>query len=426
MVISDKNILIVTNAPTFKSKGLLWGYSPYVKELDLWFKKVKEAKIVSPTTYPTEVFLRAFERRDIILKPLPFLDFRGVKRSFNSFLKLPSVFFKLWFLFFQTDHIHLRCPGNIGLIASIVQIFFPWKEKSVKYAGNWDPKADQPYTYKLQKWILSNTFLTRNMQVLVYGEWPGQTSNVMPFFTASFSEREKTEVFEKTFSGPLTFLYVGNLVEGKQPLKAVKLVEAMNGSDVNDRDQEIRAGSSRAHLEIFGNGPEKEKLKTYVKKNKLEGMVLFHGSRPLEELKVAYQKAHFVILSSKSEGWPKALAEGMFFGCIPIATPVSCVPWMLDYGKRGILLSDQANSQGQKANGSKKRSVVSGQWSGDLKKINNLLTDSKLMTTMSEEAKKWSQQYTLEKFEEAIQGILLKDNKKAAHSKNYNTFSDFL
>ncbi len=28
----------------------------------------------------------------------------------------------------------------------------------------------------------------------------------------------------------------------------------------------------------------------------------------------------------------------MFFGVIPIATAVSCVPFMLDYGKRGILI----------------------------------------------------------------------------------------
>ena len=45
-----------------------------------------------------------------------------------------------------------------------------------------------------------------------------------------------------------------------------------------------------------------------------------------------------MILPSQSEGWPKAIAEGMFWGCVPIATPVSCVPFMLDYGERGVLL----------------------------------------------------------------------------------------
>jgi hypothetical protein len=32
----------------------------------------------------------------------------------------------------------------------------------------------------------------------------------------------------------------------------------------------------------------------------------------------------------------KAIAEGMFWGCIPVGTAVSCVPFMLDEGKRGF------------------------------------------------------------------------------------------
>jgi hypothetical protein len=28
----------------------------------------------------------------------------------------------------------------------------------------------------------------------------------------------------------------------------------------------------------------------------------------------------------------------MFWGCVPIVTSVSCIPFMLDYGKRGVLL----------------------------------------------------------------------------------------
>jgi hypothetical protein len=64
------------------------------------------------------------------------------------------------------------------------------KKKTAKYLGNWDPKAKQPFTYKLQRWILSNTFLTRKMQVLVYGEWEGSNKIIKPFFTATYSESQ--------------------------------------------------------------------------------------------------------------------------------------------------------------------------------------------------------------------------------------------
>ena len=39
------------------------------------------------------------------------------------------------------------------------------------------------------------------------------------------------------------------------------------------------------------------------------------------------------MLPSKSEGWPKAIAEGMFWGAIPVATRVSCLEYMLDKGE---------------------------------------------------------------------------------------------
>ena len=199
------------------------------------------------------------------------------------------------------------------------------------------------------------------------------------FLQLLFQRKKKLRCRKKAFSEPFTFLFVGNLVEGKRPLEAIKLVEEIECEVEVGTDPEIRTNLSRASLEIYGDGPEREKLETYVREKQLEQFVIFKGSRPLEELKEAYQKAHFVILPSRSEGWPKALAEGMFFGCIPIATPVSCVPWMLDYGNRGILLSDQANGQKLKANSSNEWSVVSGQWSEDTEKIEELLADQERM-----------------------------------------------
>ena len=91
----------------------------------------------------------------------------------------------------KADHIHLRCPGNMGLIGSLIQIFFPNTPKTAKYAGNWDPKSKQPLSYVIQKWLLSSTFLTRNIKVLVYGEWEHQSKNITSFFTASYREEDK-------------------------------------------------------------------------------------------------------------------------------------------------------------------------------------------------------------------------------------------
>lgn len=392
-------------------------YSPYVREMNIWLKQVEEVEVVGSRRpgalekggLGDEVPGRrreegiAYEHSHLSFTEVPSFDLLSLSSSIKSTVKIPFIFFKIMGAMKRADHLHLRCPGNVGLLACICQIFFPKKTKTAKYAGNWDPQAKQPWTYKLQKWILSNSFLTRNMKVLVYGEWAGQTKNVQPFFTASFSEKEKAEVQKKIFSGPFTFLFVGNLVEGKRPLEAVKLVQELM---VNRKstDSEICAC-----LEIYGDGPERENLTKYVRENGLEEVVRLHGSRSLEELKAAYQKAHFVILPSRSEGWPKALAEGMFFGCIPIATPVSCVPWMLGDGARGVLLSNPER-EGRK----KKLSVVSCQFSEDVEKVENLLKNPQEMKKMSLAAKEWSQQYTLEKFEAAIREVLNVSNKESS------------
>ncbi|WZL88456.1 glycosyltransferase [Salinimicrobium sp. 3283s] len=411
---------IFSHVEHIEREGRYYAYAPYVREMNIWLKHVEEVEVVGPAPRsPKGEFTgkELYRHKNFTLTRISSFHFLNLIGAVKAILKIPYILYKILGAMKRADHLHLRCPGNIGLLACICQIFFPSKPKSAKYAGNWDPEAKQPFSYRFQKWLLSNTFLTRNMQVLVYGEWPGQSKNVVPFFTASFSEQEKAEVPKKVFSEPFIFLFVGNLVEGKRPLEAIKLVEELNYRVREGTDQEIRASHVRIKLELYGDGPERKKLETYVRENLLENFISFRGNRLLEDLKEAYQKAHFVILPSRSEGWPKAISEGMFFGCIPIATPVSCVPWMLDYGSRGVLLEDlsqRLTANGQKLNKSVQRAEDRGQ---DVLKIAQLLADQEEMEKMSEESKKWSQHYTLERFEEAIKKVLLHPNEEVSISK---------
>ena len=311
----------------------------------------------------------------------------------------------------KADHIHLRCPGNISLIGCLLQIFYPNKPKSVKYAGNWDPEAKQPWTYRFQKWILGNTFLSRNIKVLAYGNWPNQSGNIVPFFTASFSEKER-EYIAKDFKQPYKFIFTGNLVNGKGIFETIDFIESLKNKGVI------------SELDIYGDGVLEDSLRSYIQKKGLQNLVKLRGRKSLEELKQAYKKAHFVVLLSKSEGWPKALAEGMWYGCIPVATQVSCVPWMLNapsapeggtgeiiLAKRGILLNNIHSSKFQKdrqfdcpdVSGDVSRTGFS---ETDLEKFLRLLEKPEKLKQMSIAAQEWSQRYTLEKFEAEIRNLL--------------------
>ena len=86
------------------------------------------------------------------------------------------------------------------------------------------------------------------------------------------------------------------------------------------------------------------------------------------------QENHFVVLPSKSEGWPKVIAEGMFWGCLPISTAIS-----LDIEK-------------------------------DTEKIIQLLSNKKQYQSMSEKAMEWSRKYTLDYFENEIKKLLQDEN----------------
>ena len=318
---------IITYIPHALFENSFFSYSPYIREMDLWMEHADETLVLAPLEKRPPTGSEISYTQHLSFIEVPAINFLGFRNTLRSVLKIPFIFFKIWQVCREADHIHLRCPGNISLLGCIVQIFFPKKPKTVKYAGNWDSNSRQPWSYRLQKWILSNTFLSRNIKVLVYGKWPDQSANVVSFFTASYSE-EETENRLRDYSEPLKFIFVGSLSEGKQPFFAIKLVEGL-----------LKKGK-KASLKIFGTGILKKELEEYIENSKFSQAFSLEGFSEKESLKKEYLEAHFLILASKSEGWPKAVAEAMYFGSIPVATPVSCVPWMLAKGKRGILIPD--------------------------------------------------------------------------------------
>ena len=386
---------VFTHVPHIRTKNRYYAYAPYVREMNLWMKHVDEVEILAPFLENEElVGKEPYVHNLSAFTPVPSFSFISIKNTILSVFKIPVIFFRIVQTMRRADHLHLRCPGNVGLLASFCQIFFPHKPKTAKYAGNWDPKAHQPWSYNLQKWLLSNSFLTRNMQVLVYGDWLGQSKNIVPFFTASFSESDIDKTDLKKFQEPFLFIFVGNLVQGKHPIEAIKLI---NSLQVRSDNSKATKTSPNTFLEIYGEGPQRETLQNFINEKKLSTRVSLCGNYSLAKLKGVYQRAHFIILLSESEGWPKVVAEGMFFGCIPIATSVSCVPWMLGEGNRGVLVENYILDQ---------RKTNEDIPIREIDHLNILLKDQENMKRMSESAKNWSQKYTIEALEKGIQRIL--------------------
>jgi glycosyltransferase involved in cell wall biosynthesis len=367
--------LIITNVTHKIERNQYFAYAPYVREMNIWGNNMDEITIVAPRSdFAKTAIDCAYEHLAVKFIPVESFDVLSLKGILKTILKTPKISWQLYAAMCGANHIHLRCPGNMGLLGSVVQILFPKIPKTAKYAGNWDPKSKQPWTYRLQKWIISNSFLTRNMQVLVYGEWENSTKNIKPFFTATYSEADKEAVLPRNWSQTIHFVFVGTLVKGKNPLYAIQMVERL-----------YHLGH-KVQLTSYGEGVLRSVLEHYIKANQLEEIVHFASNQPIETVKQAYQTSHFVLLPSDSEGWPKVIAEGMFWGCVPLATKVSCVSYMLDYGKRGIVLEMNLEKDSQH--------------------ISALLEDPIQFDTLQKRAVSWSRSYTTDVFELEIKKLL--------------------
>lgn len=446
--------LIITHVEHIKLDNQYFGYAPYVREMNIWLRYVDQVIIVAPiVNSELNPIYEKYNHSNIDFYKVVEFNVTSISNIIKTIFRLPKVFSAVYSAMYAADHIHLRCPGNMGLIGALVQILFPNKQKTAKYAGNWDPNAKQPFTYKLQRWFLSNTFLTRNMQVLVYGEWPNQTKNIKPFFTATYSVdeiqnsefriqnklslqlesittesdfdfaqsdkkddnslslRAESRTNENNFDSaqsdrednhslslraqsrttengldsarldkieidlpPTSFLFVGTLSKGKQPLYAIQLVE------------KLYQHGKKVRLNLYGDGILRPTLETYIKQNSLQDIVFLRGNQSKETVLKGYQTSHFLILPSKSEGWPKVVAEAMFWGCVPIASPVSCVPFMMGNGSRGIVLQEVLNQ--------------------DVSQIITIIKDQDLYQKMAFEGQTWSRQFTTDKFESEIKKLL--------------------
>lgn len=356
--------------------GSYFGYGPYIKEMNIWLKYADKVIVVAPLeNRKLDAIHLAYNHPNIEFVPVPHFSFTSVKNSCKALWVMPLIFFKILMAFRKSDHLHLRCPGNMGLLGVVAQLFFPSKIKTAKYAGNWDPNAKQPLTYKWQRSLLANTFLTKRMQVLVYGDWPNQTKNIKAFFTATYPKGLPLPSSIPDLQGKIKLVFVGSLAPGKRPLYAIQLLEAL-----------VEKGLS-AELNLYGEGALRGELETYINAKGLQNLVVLRGNVDVVTMQTVYQQSHFLLLPSQSEGWPKVVAEAMFWGCVPAVTPVSCVRSMLDQGKRGILLTLDINH--------------------DCQAVEALFGNEEGYQMKREAGIHWSRQFTTTAFEEAIKKMMM-------------------
>ncbi len=370
--------LIVTHVPHLYFNGAYHAYGPYIREMNLWIRNADKVVIVAPLereSVPNAIDLPYHHDNIVFLTVHPF-NILDTKSVFTTILKIPGILLTTFRAMRHADHIHLRCPGNMGLIGLMIQCLFPGKKKTVKYAGNWENYPAEHVSYRLQKKIAKSTFFSKKMQVLIYGEWPNFTKNCLPFFTASYKEADRLPVNPRSMNDKeIRLAFLGTLDERKRPEYAIEAVYML-----------IKKGYANITLDIVGMGPFETICREKIIEFGLEDKVKLHGNIPPAEVSRFLNNAHLLIFLSRMEGWPKVVAESMWWGCVPVTTAVSCVPWMLDYGKRGIITDRNPQAAADA--------------------IVTLLNHPGKYKAMQSQAVSWAREYTLERFDREIKKLI--------------------
>jgi phosphatidylinositol alpha-1,6-mannosyltransferase len=313
-----RKIVVISDTPHYRRAGRIVGWGPTVRELDhlsMLFDELVHVAPVSDETAPASALPYASAR--IRMRPLRpsggerLVDKFGILNCAPEYLGIALSEMK------DAEVVHLRCPASVSMLVAFVLPFLRRPVKRwIKYAGNWNPRGEEPVSYELQRrWLMKPW---HRAVVTVNGNWPEQPAHVHAFLNPCLTDQElaagQTAASAKQFDYPVRMLFVGRLEEAKGVQCALDVLTRLS-----------RLGFA-VQLELVGDGPARPELERLARERGVSELLTFAGWVPHGALAPHYAKAHLMLFPSRSEGWPKVLSEAMAFGVVPVASRVSSIP----------------------------------------------------------------------------------------------------
>lgn len=316
-------LLVVSHTAHYRTPAGIVGWGPTVRELDALATLFDEVVHLAPLHQgEAPPSCLPYLSGKVRLRPVRPAGGTGVADKCNALLAVPAWSRALWQDMGGAAAVHVRCPANISLVAlCLLTVCRQPRQRWIKYAGNWRPDGPEPLSYTAQRWMLRRNLC--RARVTVNGRWEGDGAHVLSFpnpcFSAEEYRRARAAAVAKELhpEGDVRLLFVGSLTPRKGAQVAV---EALG---------RLRAEGVRARLEAAGDGPMRGELEGLAARLGVREHIDFYGSLPHPRVMALHARAHFVVLPSVSEGWPKVLSEGMAHGAIPIAAAVSSIPQVL-------------------------------------------------------------------------------------------------
>lgn len=366
-----RRLLVISDTAIYNEGGTLEGFEPVVRELESIQHLFDEIVWLGSEVKERNTPLRAPNIDHIKMVQMPTVNRHGIVNAIAILFSYPVFLFYILKYLGKATHVHTRAPAHPALLGMLISYIDKKRIYWHKYAGNWK-EENLAFTYKLQRSILTKATFN-NIRVTVNGKWEGDPEQVYPFENPCIyaDEREKAvqRSKQKDFSGKLKLVFVGNVTAQKG---IPEILDAVEQQLIPDRIEEIR---------FVGAGPMLDELKERAAKVTHPKLtILGHLNR--KDIDHHYTDCHAIILPSKTEGFPKVIAEAAAYGCIPMVTDVSAISQYVRHGEVGYLMNKKSAEE--------------------VGKVCTLLADRNDLSSMSIRAVNMTSSFTYEHFVKRI------------------------
>jgi glycosyltransferase involved in cell wall biosynthesis len=198
----------------------------------------------------------------------------------------------------------------------------------IKYAGDWG-QINPPLSNRIQRFWLKKNWA--NCKVTINGFWNSQTNHCYSFENPCLTELDienGVKIAEnKVFDKPFNFCFVGRLDEVKGVSKIISSFKGIPLELINS-------------INIIGDGKD---IVNYKKDAAFLGdKIVFHGFQEKIFVHKIMETAHFFLLPSSAEGFPKVVAEAACYGVIPIVSDVGSISHYIN-SDNGFIWNSKSN-----------------------------------------------------------------------------------
>ena len=302
---------------------------------DLFDETIVHVPVVADPPPGAAAAQSAFTNPRLTVAPLPHLRGSGMRRR----LRLPG-----WVLrsvpslvrgVHRADAVHAPIPGDIGSVGIVLAEV--WRRPLlVRYCGNW-------LVERTRAERLWHTYMRRRgggrRVMLATGGQPEPPAPTNPSVTWIFSASLRSD--ELPDAGPthkpapdqgLRLITVGR----QEPYKGTgAIIEAMPA---------IREAHPDTTLDVVGAGSGLDGFRELADRHGVADAVEFHGLVHHDDVIELLRRAHVFVFPTRSEGFPKVVAEALACGTPVVASPVSVIPTIIDDTVGALLDDDSAAS----------------------------------------------------------------------------------